>query len=170
MHSVVLVRRARALAENFDECDAYFRRVVPRERVLHERARDLEGYHFERAADDAAEDVAVPQLRVRRGQLDKVCRGGEDGLRASGREGVSRGGLWRARAPATRHRAPASGLSARRSVHEFPSGLKASAVAVTPRNILNASRATVSMLSLNERHRTLRDFAQNSSMRRMPML
>ncbi len=66
---------------------------------------------------------------------------------------------------------PASGLSAKRNVHEAPSCEKFSTDAVTPRNILNAALATVSIDSRKLRHLTPpRDFAQNSSTKRTPML
>jgi hypothetical protein len=57
-----------------------------------------------------------------------------------------------------------------RSVHEELSAEKSPTTAGTPRNIRNASFATVSIVSRKLRHRTARDFAQNSSTKRTPML
>jgi hypothetical protein len=65
---------------------------------------------------------------------------------------------------------PASGLSGIRNEQEAPSGLHPSTTADTPRNILKASRPTVSIVSLKDLQRTTRFLAQNSSTSRMPML
>jgi hypothetical protein len=73
--SVLLVVLARPLPKHLLQLDSDLCGVVSVEDVADKVALCPHRQHLQPPADDPAHEVAVPQLAVRRGELDKVCTG-----------------------------------------------------------------------------------------------